>query len=393
VNKETKQILKKIFPLIALQNLRGFIEAINSYYPDYLFGKGRIRRLRAVSIEVTFRCNCRCQMCPLYGVQTNGGKELIDALERNRELTVDEFKKLFIDLKELKTESVEFTGGEAFLRKDILDITKLAKQSGFRVSFITNGGMITKEIARELVRLEVDSIVISLDGPKEVHENIRKAKIFDHIMEVVNWINDEKKGQGKILPTLTFLCTVSALNQMHLVELLKVANKARLPLTIDPIIFTSKEDAANTRHNFQEDFIKQETFTMPKEIGAINVEAYEDELNRVFFQSKKLNQPVSVSVVGEKTRKKFFNDPNYSIVNKCLLPWDSARIDPYGNVYPCSLSVSMGNLRDKSIKDVVNGRRYVEFRNRLKKQMLFPFCKKCCALYSQNIFWNFLPKF
>lgn len=391
MNIRMRAFLKEIISPVFLKNLRGLSKAIRSYYPDYLFGMGKIRSLKEICIEVTFLCNCRCQMCPLYGIHTDGGKGLLESMKNGKELAVSEFRKLFEDLKKLGTEYINFSGGEVFLRKDILEITDLAIKSGFKVSYTSNAGLITQEIARKVVEIGVDNITISLDGPKEVHEFIRKARIYDNIMNAVDWISREKISQGRNCPNLNFLCTVSRLNQEHLVELVGIAKEKGLPLTIDPIIFSNEENADNTKKELQGNFIKQESFIMSDEIGKIDTDMLEKEIETVLLRSKQLNQSVEMSIVGRKTRKKFFNVPDYSIVKKCFSPWYSCRIDPYGNVYPCSLSVAMGNLRQNSINEIINSDKAVNFRKRLKQKGLFDSCKKCCLLYSQNIFWNFLP--
>ncbi len=391
MTKIIKKILKKAISPVALKNLRGFIAA-KPYYMDYLFGKGRITALREVCIEITFKCNCRCLMCPLYGVHVNEGKDLVESIKTDNELTVDEFRELFNGLKRLGTQSVNFSGGEVFLRKDLFEITAMAKEAGMSVSYTTNGGLISQELARKVVEAEVDDINISLDGPKDVHEHVRKAKIFDKIMNAVDWITAEKERQNKKCPELNFLCTISRLNQSHLVELADIARSKGLLLTLDPIIFSNEEDEKTTKSNFQDGFIKKESFNIPDEISDIDVDALEGEFNDLRIRAKELGQPIYISIAGKKTRNKFFKDRDYSIVNKCFAPWYSCRIDPSGNVYPCSLSIAMGNLRKNNIEEIINGEKAVNFRNKLKKQGLFKLCKKCCVLYSQNKFWNYLPR-
>ena len=81
-----KYILKKRIPLVVLKNINGFLGAIGSYYPSYLFGNGKIQLLKKVAIEITFKCNCRCQMCPLYGIHTHGGRKIINYMHENNEL-------------------------------------------------------------------------------------------------------------------------------------------------------------------------------------------------------------------------------------------------------------------------------------------------------------------
>ena len=40
----------------------------------------------------------------------------------------------------------------------------------------------------------------------------------------------------------------------------------------------------------------------------------------------------------EEIRRRF-EDPDYAFVEKCFYPWKSARVNPYGNVYSCSIDV------------------------------------------------------
>jgi len=392
IEKRPKRAARKVVPGILLTNLRNCAQALGSYYPDYLFGKGKVRNLAKVLIEVTFRCNCRCQMCPLYGVQSDGGTRLTESIKTNVEVTTQQYQKLFLDLKRLGTRSVNFTGGEPFLRKDILELARFAKESGIAVSFTTNAGVITKEVARRIVELGIDCVNISLDGPESVHEEIRKAKIFDRIMDAVDWIVEEKTRQRKTAPTLSFNCTISKLNQDHLEELLHVAHGKGLALTLNPMIFTTEEDNTATKRTFDEAFIKEESFVMPEEIGGVDTRRLEEELKRVAAKSRELHYPVDLTIVGRNNRKRFFDDPQFSVVSKCLAPWSGVRIDPYGTVYPCSLSVPMGNIKATPISEIVNGEKFVKFRNKLKQNDLFPSCKKCCVLHSDHAFWNVLPK-
>ena len=47
MNSLEKKILKKIIPEVALKNLLGLKKAV-SYYPDYVYGNGKIRKLKNV---------------------------------------------------------------------------------------------------------------------------------------------------------------------------------------------------------------------------------------------------------------------------------------------------------------------------------------------------------
>lgn len=392
MKKIIKKISKKLIPGVIIKNLVGMKKAV-SYYPDYVFGGGEIRKLKSVDIEVTFKCNCRCLMCPLYGVQTEGGKELLELIKEKDELSSSEFEILFKDLKQIGVESVNFTGGEAFLREDILTLIKMAKENGFVLSITSTASVLKEETARKIVEYGLDCLTISLDGPKEVHEHVRQTKIYDKIMRTVDIIKEEKSRLNKETPNISFLCTVSALNQKTLVDLVRVCKQKEISLIIDPIIFTNEETLQNTKTQASSDnFSKKESFLLPEDIVGVDVHALVDELHEVKKLSKELNQPVYISIDGDEEIKRFFADPEYSVVNKCFAPWYSLRIDPYGTVYPCSISTQMGNIRENKISEIINNNEYVKFRCNLKENKLLPFCKKCCLLYSPQKYWNYLPK-
>ena len=84
-----------------------------------------------------------------------------------------------------------------------------------------------------------------------------------------------------------------------------------------------------------------------------------------------------------------FEDPEYAFVEKCFYPWKSFRINPYGDVYSCSIDVDFGNVREQPFSAIWNNDAYQTFRRTLKERQLFPKCAKCCAL--NNEFWRYLP--
>ena len=82
--------------------------------------------------------------------------------------------------------------------------------------------------------------------------------------------------------------------------------------------------------------------------------------------------------------EKFFNLPPDKPVNEiykpCTYPYNNMMINPEGFVYPC-LSQKIGNIRDKSLKELFNSPRYCCFRKNLKASGgVFGACQMCCEL-------------
>ena len=67
----------------------------------------------------------------------------------------------------------------------------------------------------------------------------------------------------------------------------------------------------------------------------------------------------------------------------CVSPWTVAYISPYGDVYPC-LNYLVGNVRDRSLRQLWNSRRYRLFRREILHRGLFPDCRGCCDLLRRD---------
>jgi MoaA/NifB/PqqE/SkfB family radical SAM enzyme len=95
----------------------------------------------------------------------------------HKELEISEYKNLLDELSLIGTKSVIISGGEPLLKKGVFSIIQKAKEKGMFVEFITNGTLITAEIAQQLIESDVDMVTISIDAPRaEVHDQIRGTR-------------------------------------------------------------------------------------------------------------------------------------------------------------------------------------------------------------------------
>lgn len=70
-----------------------------------------------------------------------------------------------------------FTGGEPVLRDDLLSVLDYARSAGFSVALMSNGTLITGDIARQLREL-VSDVQVSIEGMETVHDSIRGKGSF-----------------------------------------------------------------------------------------------------------------------------------------------------------------------------------------------------------------------
>ena len=122
------------------------------------FKTGRPKPL-FVSYNVTGRCNMKCAFCEWW-------KNEIPELPTNKALTaIDVVCGLGVSFFDL-------SGGEPLLRKDLLVLAKRVASYGCLVSMNTNGTLLNENRVDDVANA-FDTIVISLDGPKNIHDRIR----------------------------------------------------------------------------------------------------------------------------------------------------------------------------------------------------------------------------
>jgi len=128
--------------------------------------KGKIDN---VSLNVTTRCNLNCKMC--YNKFNN--------IPIEDELTATEIKDFLDQVMEFSEKHVllNIGGGEPFIVPDkTLEVAEYATHLGFKdVWIITNGTLITREIARQINRLKL-KIMVSLDGSNEKEHDFLRGK-------------------------------------------------------------------------------------------------------------------------------------------------------------------------------------------------------------------------
>lgn len=162
---ETREFTRKVKAFVQDMASRGVVE----YFPVPQERKKEIivvnsdYWLKKLQIEITSRCNLRCKHCYVY--EKDGQKML--------ELPVEKIKDIIAKAKRAGAEVISLTGGEPFLREDIFDILTYINNKNMAAIILSNGTLINQAIAKKLSTLRNIYMAISLDGPKEAHENLR----------------------------------------------------------------------------------------------------------------------------------------------------------------------------------------------------------------------------
>lgn len=116
--------------------------------------------------NMTRRCNLKCVHCYAHAVPVDGKDEI--GTEKAREIIED--------LARYGAPVMLFSGGEPLVRQDLVELASFATERGMRAVISTNGTLITPAKARELKKVGLSYVGISLDGLEEVHDHFRGVR-------------------------------------------------------------------------------------------------------------------------------------------------------------------------------------------------------------------------
>lgn len=151
---------------------------------------------------LTNRCNFRCDYCD---VPANAGKEMSTA----------EFREAIAELAAAGMGRAAFGGGEALLRPDAVELIEYAKSQGCFTSLNSNGWTTEKHLDRLAGCL--DMLVVSLDGPDDVHDVVRRKKgSYTRVIRVIQ----EARRRGIAVATIS---VIGPWNEARVEEILELA--------------------------------------------------------------------------------------------------------------------------------------------------------------------------
>ncbi len=174
----------------------------------------RVPDVRKLYLEPTTTCNLNCRTC-IRNVWEDPA-----AL-----MSMTTFEQLMGNLDALPDlKRVVFTGfGEPLTHPHILDMIEAVRKRRLAVSVGSNGLRLDAEMARALIQLGVDRLVISVDGVKpETYADIRGA-VLANVLNNLRALNEIKKERGSLYPALGIEFVAVQSNVAELAELASFA--------------------------------------------------------------------------------------------------------------------------------------------------------------------------
>jgi MoaA/NifB/PqqE/SkfB family radical SAM enzyme len=344
------------------------------------------------TIHLTNRCNLRCIPCfyhspylekPNTTEVRRARYENIEIPEKdycnfmNLEADYEKTKNLIDELISFGSYRFQFSGhGEVFLYKNFIDLSERIIYAGREVFCFTNGTLMDKSIIDRLIEIKFNELWISvLAGTEEMYDLIHpgvKPGTFSVLRDNLLYLYEKKKSLKRVYPKITLIYVVMKENYKGLMDFARFAASVKADKVLyNPVDEVNDKNLSRLKLNEEEiKYVREE------------MDHVMDYLDR---EEIKHNIKYFLSVFsGHLDTEKYYNNI------PCYYGWLSNITDVAGNVYPCCRCYTpLGNIYEKTFKEIWNDKPYREFRNktlnlRIKKD--FPESCDCnsCVNYSVN---------
>ncbi|MBT4804614.1 radical SAM protein [Candidatus Woesearchaeota archaeon] len=271
---------------------------------------------------VTSKCNAKCKHC-FFWSKLNSKDEL--SLEE-----IDKFSKSLPDLIILN-----ISGGEPFIRQDFAEIIKTYyRNTPVKEVAVPTNGTFTSKIVKDCIDILENcpdlnlNVVISLDGPENIHDEIRQ-------------VND------------CFNMAIKTFNELKLLQ----KKYSHLQLSVISTLTSINQDKLEEFHSYVKNVMKPDVFGLNLIRGEARVmNLFGVDLNKykLFFQLQSKSSKKGIkSIIRDYMNKLRTGMIIKTIENKkFIIPCKAgslmAVIYEQGEVYPCELlnNKSLGNIKD-----------------------------------------------
>ncbi|MCW3465317.1 radical SAM/SPASM domain-containing protein [Chitinophaga nivalis] len=346
-----------------------------------------------IGLKLTNRCNLRCTHCFQWDI--GGYHHSLDksALKKEGDLRIEVVRELFEKTKAQQS-SLYLWGGEPTLYAHWDELIELLKEDPRDTVMCTNAVNLQHQMESLISISECLNILISIEGPEDIHDKIRGKNTYGKILEnLETLLARQQKGEYKGTISVEAVISDGLIPQLYdFCEYYEKKGINSLFLNFPWFIPDHVADEMDA-------FFAEKYHWMNTDRGKGNSwHSFDFKISQEMIPELK----VQIEKIMNKTwdiRIRFHPDLREDLVDyiegatkpaqrktRCL--GISNRIDllPSGQVTPCKKFTEfiVGDLNNQSLEDVWNGPDYKRFRE-VHNNELMSICSKCEILYANGI--------
>jgi MoaA/NifB/PqqE/SkfB family radical SAM enzyme len=324
----------------------------------------RITSLPILVLHAHSSCNCRCIMCDIWKTKESNSFSLA------------RLRPLLHSIRELQVRWIVFTGGEPLMNPELPALCALLRAEEIHLTVLTTGLLLLRH-AQQVVD-SFDDIIVSLDGPPAIHDQVRQVQRAFHTMQTGITAIRQKRPDMRI----TARTTVQKANHRNLRETVSTAKA----LGLDGISFLAA-DLTSEAFNRATPWTDNRQAQIGLSFDEVHALAAEVEALVVEFRAE--IEAGYISESAEKLRRMVHHfrahlgleQPRSPI---CNAPWVSAVVETDGTVRPCFFHRPIGTLQTNDLVQVLNSEQALAFRAGLDVAAN-PVCNRCvCSLHYRD---------
>ncbi len=311
-----------------------------------------------IFFEITNNCNMQCRHC-----YTSSNENEHHSKER-KELTTKEIFNLIDQASKMGVFVFSIGGGEPLIRKDIIKILEYGIKKDLEMIPVTNGFFLNEVIVKEMKRIGLRQVVVSLDGStEEIYTKIRGNNIFK---QVTNNIQLLSKNGIRVLINVV----VTKVNLYDLENIILVSKK----LNARAIRFIRLTPSGRAKDNTDLWLNEKEYMYFVEKLSQLSKQhtrsgftVLKDEAFLGLFSNQQIEK--RMSWLPEK-------------YCGCPAGRSFIFIDPYGDVYPCGYlefkEFLLGNIKEIKLEDIWQNKTHnqtLDFFRKMKN--LNSYCDSC----------------
>lgn len=240
----TAEDMKDVFEDLDELEENGTLFTVDVYKEGVIDFKKRQTVVKALCLHIAHDCNLACRYCFAGEGEYKGDRSLMSLEVGKKALDF-----LVADSGNRRNLEVDFFGGEPLMNFDVVkELVAYGRElekthdKHFRFTLTTNGVLLRDDVI-EFANKEMDNIVLSIDGRKEVHDHMRPFKngkgSYDFILDKFKKVA-ESRNQQKYYVRGTF----THYNLDFVKDVLSLADEGFEQISVEPVVAGPEEPYA-----------------------------------------------------------------------------------------------------------------------------------------------------